>query len=341
MWKPAAAALAAGALLWSAAQPAADQPDPSPAGGLPHDRLVLGLHPPERVAVLDARTGALVERGLPGGTLCHGPLMVSGNSVAFLGSRDRRPALLALGLGLRRPARVLDVGTQVYFPTADRRRLWSLRVRYGRTAAATGVRLLSRNGRVILRARRTPPAGYPVGVAPGGLVFERRGRVRIWNPRSGALSAAPGSWLVAASARGSAWCSGSCRRLTLESSSDARSSLPAPRGWSFLPAAGALSPDGSLLAIGLTRSGAPGRRIALVHTADGSLELTPIHADPGGQLDWSPSGEWLYVASAGRRITAYRNSDARMVTLPVRLTDAVIDLAVAPPASAAPVARLP
>ncbi len=335
MWKlTAAAALAAGALLGSTAQPAADAPDRRAAAGLPHDRLVLGLHPPERVAVVDVRTGALAQRRLPGGTLCHGPLMVAGNSVVYLGSRDRRSALLALGLDLRRPARVLDVGTELYFPVAGGRHLWSLRVRYGRAMGVTGVRLLSATGRVLFHARRRPPAGYPTGAAPGGLVFEHRGRVRIWDPRSGARRAASGSWLVAASARGSAWCSGDCRRLTLESAGAAPSSLPAPRGWSFLPDGGSVSPDGSLMAVALTRTHGAGRRIALVHTADGSLELTPVNPDSRGQLDWSPSGEWLYVASEGRRITAYRPSDGRMVTLPVRLTDEVIDLAAAPAAGA-------
>ena len=58
MWKlTAAAALAAGALLGSTAQPAADAPDRRAAAGLPHNRLVLGLDPPERVAVVDVRTG--------------------------------------------------------------------------------------------------------------------------------------------------------------------------------------------------------------------------------------------------------------------------------------------
>ena len=87
MWKlRTAAALAAGALSGSTAQPAADAPDRRAAAGLPHDRLVLGLHPPERVAVVDVRTGALAQRRLPGGTLCHGPLMVAGNSVVYLGA---------------------------------------------------------------------------------------------------------------------------------------------------------------------------------------------------------------------------------------------------------------
>ena len=154
--------------------------------------------------------------------------------------------------------------------------------------------------------------------------------MRIWDPRSGARRAASGSWVVAASARGSAWCSGDCRRLNLESAGAVPSSLPAPRGWSFLPEGGSVSPDGSLLAVALTRTHGAGRRIALVHTADGSLYLTPVNPDSRGQLDWSPSGGWVYAASEGRRLTAYRPSDGRMVTLPVRLAGEVIDLAAAP-----------
>ena len=47
-------------------------------------------------------------------------------------------------------------------------------------------------------------------------------------------------------------------------------------------------------------------RIALVHTADGALELLPAPLPASrGELAWSPSGEWLYVPVAGRRIAAY------------------------------------
>jgi hypothetical protein len=103
----AAATLASATLLGSTADSAGDRtgergPD------MPQGRLVLGLHPPERVAVLDVASGALEERRLPGGTLCHGPLMVSGREIFFLGSRRGRGALMSLDLGLERRARVVS-----------------------------------------------------------------------------------------------------------------------------------------------------------------------------------------------------------------------------------------
>jgi hypothetical protein len=110
-----------------------------------------------------------------------------------------------------------------------------------------------------------------------------------------------------------------------------RAARPLPGGWAFNPGTGSLSPDGRLLAVAAygERRSSP-TRIALVRTGDGTLELLPAPLSGSrGELAWSPSGEWLYVATAGRRIAAYRPRDRRVVTLPVRLADEVIELSAA------------
>lgn len=325
----AAAALTVATLVGATAEPSADPP----AAGGPHGRLVLGLHPPERVAVLDVESGELVQRRLPGGTLCHGPLMVSHENVVFLGSSRRRPALIALELGLQRRVRVLDRGANLVLPSARHGALWLFRFRYdGRVPRFTGVREVAADGTVLFGTRRRPPTGYPMAASADGIVFEYRGRTRIWNPRSGALRAAPGFWMIAASGDRSAWCGEPCRRVRLEGPGGVLTGQRLPRGWSFNPGTGSLSADGALVAVAAYREHRPYRRtrIALVRTTDGSVELlrAPLAASRG-ELDWSPDGEWLYVAAAGRDIAAYRPSDGRVVTLPVRLSDEVIDLSAA------------
>jgi hypothetical protein len=184
---------------------------------------------------------------------------------------------------------------------------------------------------VLFRSRRQPPPGYPMAATADGIVLEHRGRTRIWDPRTGAVRPAPASWLVAASGDRAAWCGQRCRRLRLEGPGGMLSTRQLPAGWSFSPGSGALSADGSLLAVAAYRERHPYRwRIALVHTVDGAVELLPAPLPAGrGEAAWSRSGEWLYVATENRRIAAYRPRDRRLVTLPVRLADEVIELSVA------------
>ena len=242
---------------------------------LPQERLVLGVHPPERVAVVDVATGAVEQRRLPGGTLCHGPLMASG--------------VRAL---LPKPG-------EQYLHSARAGAFWALRVRPGHVRASV-VREISGAGRTLFRARRRPPAGYPSGAVASGIVFESRGRGRIWDPRSGALRPAGGEWLVGSSEHGSAWCDGRCRRLRIRA--DGRAQAEAPRGSSFLPGSGRLSPDGSRLAVALSGTRT---RIALVDVRSGSVEPLPVPAAARGVVAWSPSGDWLYAAGQGGRVAAY------------------------------------
>ena len=160
---------------------------------------------------------------------------------------------------------------------ARRGAFWAFGFRYdGRRARASAPREVTPAGRVLFRSRRQPPPGYPMAATADGIVLEHRGRTRIWDPRTGAVRPAPGSWLVAASGDRTAWCGQRCRRLRLEGPGGHAVARQLPRGWSFSPGSGSLSADGSLLAVAAHRERRPfATRIALVRTADGAVELLP------------------------------------------------------------------
>lgn len=84
----------------------------APAGGggispsAPDVRLVLSVVNPgsrhqEMVVVGHARGGPVRSRRLPGGTLCHGPLLTVGERVVYLASRGGDLQAVSLGLDLR------------------------------------------------------------------------------------------------------------------------------------------------------------------------------------------------------------------------------------------------
>jgi hypothetical protein len=63
---------------------------------------------PERVMVVDPRTGKTTERELPGGTLCHGPVLAVGGRIVYSGTRESR--LVALSAPLSRPGVARSLG---------------------------------------------------------------------------------------------------------------------------------------------------------------------------------------------------------------------------------------
>jgi hypothetical protein len=58
-------------------------------------RLVLAVLAPERVMVADPRTGHTRAREVPGGTLCHGPVIVAAGRIVYAGARGGRPVALS------------------------------------------------------------------------------------------------------------------------------------------------------------------------------------------------------------------------------------------------------
>ncbi len=315
-------AAAATVLLISAASWASATGTTSPTRlDRPVGTLVLGLHPPEQVAVMDVASGRLVRRRVPGGTLCHGPLMTSRDRVMWTNPRG---VVEARALDLRAPARALgDVG-EAMLPAGDGR-FWSVRYRGHRPPPRlVDVRLVASDGRTVIRSAHTPPAGYLQGATERALVIERNMRGWEWEPRTGRLRRAPSIWLVAAQGRRSAWCpdSGVCRRVLLTGSGPRRWSDELPGRTLGMP--GSFSPDARLLALPASRG------IAIVDVTTGAIRLVPgATLTANAALDWSSDGKWLYFATPARRVRAYRADDGRMVTLPGRMPAPVLELAAA------------
>jgi len=120
--KAAFASLAATALALALPSPAGSGAVPAvpPA---PDGLLVLAVLAPERVLIADPRTGATAERELPGGTLCHGPVLAVGDRVVFSGSRGGR--FVALSAPLGRTGRVRALGpADTITPSSTPGRIW-------------------------------------------------------------------------------------------------------------------------------------------------------------------------------------------------------------------------
>jgi hypothetical protein len=125
--RTAVAALAATSLVLALAAPAGIDEGPRPLGTArergPDGVLVIAALSPERMLVADPGTGRTRERELPGGTLCHGPLLAIGDRVVYLGSRGGRAVALSAPLGRLGRARSLGPA-QLIVPSADTGRLW-------------------------------------------------------------------------------------------------------------------------------------------------------------------------------------------------------------------------
>ena len=93
------APLAAIAVSLAAAAPTAtDSAAPATRHDRPDGLLVLAVLSPERAMVADPLTGRVRERQLRSGTLCHGPLIVTGDRVVYFDWRRGRLAARAAPL---------------------------------------------------------------------------------------------------------------------------------------------------------------------------------------------------------------------------------------------------
>lgn len=300
----------------SRAEPAVHRP----SAGAPSGRLVVGLHPPERVAVVDVATGHRIVRRVPGGTLCHGPLLVRGGRLIRAGARD----MLSVGLGLEGRAKTLGRANQV-LPSVAPGRLWlaTLSWRPG-GVSIRGIREVTAAGRTIFVARHRAPGMSLVGALADGLLFEGDERLLVWDPHTGRVTRSiSGSFVVATHDSTVARCTGGCSRLHLtEPGGERVVDLPAPQAYE-----GEFSPDGSLLAMRVR-----GGRIAIVDVEEGTASLAPaVRASRHGALAWAPDGGWLYFAAPGGAIAAYRPEDGERAVLPFRARrGAVLSLTAVP-----------
>jgi hypothetical protein len=167
------------------------------------------------------------------------------------------------------------------------------------------------------------PGSFPAGAVKAGLVFVTDDGLRIWNPRTQAVTVrVPGRTPLVVDTNGNlvAWSSlhGRTFPITNARTGETRRMKPPP-GYSFHTGYdGAFSPDGSLLALPVvaTRDLRPNNKprddakwsIALVDVSEGNARIVKgSRLDPIYQpMAWSASGSQLFFNAGEGRIMAYR-----------------------------------
>jgi hypothetical protein len=285
------------------AAPAGDEERASRAPS--HDLLVIAALSPERAIVADPLTGAVRERELAGGTLCHGPLLGAGDRVIVSGERRGRSVALSLPLSLAGPGRPLGAA-EGFVASTTPGRVW---LSHGRVLREVGG-----DGRV--HARATHRLGMPLAAVEGGFV----------SVGEHGLVLADGSvrdgWLVAARDDRVAWCREGCRSLQVGDRT-----LRSP--WRIEPGdAGGFSPDGRRLALPV-RADEGSRRLAIIDLADGTWRLAPgARLGDYGAGAWSSSSDRLYFATATDRLRVWRLGARRTDRLPIDTDGTVMSIAV-------------
>jgi hypothetical protein len=278
----------------------------------------------ERVMVADPRTGATRARLLPGGTLCHGELLVLGDRVVFSGYRGRRAVALSLPTALAGRPRSLGEADTVT-PSARPGRIWLGRWSIGHKRARVTLSEIALGGGDATHADgRLPRWSSLYGALDAGFLVGSGRRLTLWDRGfDRRLRTIRDGWPIAAGRSQFAWCGPDCRSLRVWSRAGERRFAPPP-GIRLRAGSGALSPDGARLGVPVTLRGAP--RIAVVDLASGGWT-----AVPGGRLRgyeamaWSPSGRWIYFT--GRRLLAWRIGTSSAVRLPIDPAGRVLSIA--------------
>jgi hypothetical protein len=299
-------------------------PAPGASPEQPSEKLVLALLNPERAEVVDLRSRRRARRRLPGGTLCYAPLAVSGGHLILPGLRRRGIVALALGLGLKGRARLVARG-DMFLPSASEGRIWTVHFRSGRMLGSLSwLREVSVDGQTILVSHRQTPGSNVVDAADDGLIFERRGRLLVWDPRRGVVvRRLPGDFVLATHGHEVATCSSrNCTRLNVVGRGQKQAFTPGQE----LAEGGAFSPDGRLLAVPVRA----GRRTRILVV---DLDTRAVRAVPSARmgdyapLTWSRSGQSLYFVGADGRLMSYRPGAASSKWLRMRFPDPVMQLA--------------
>jgi hypothetical protein len=287
----------------------------------PDGALVLAVLSPERVVVADPRTGRTREREFPGGTLCHGPLVVAGGRVVHFGLDGRRVAARASRLdrlGDDGPIGAADTAV----PSATPGRLW-LGTRHG---SQVDLREVDAKG-VVHTYASTPIGRWDRVLAQVGSEFVTTSDTGLVLGRE----RFDGAWFVAAHGDRLAYCGDPCRRVGIWSAG--RSGVLVPPPGMLAHREGAFSPDGTQLALAVTVAGKP--RFAVVDVARNQWRIVPS-ARPGdyAAVAWSPSGRWLYMADGSDRLLAARDGTGRPRRLPIRTGGTVMTIASTPGSAA-------
>ena len=291
----------------------------------------------ERVVVADPGSGQVRSRRLPGGTLCHGPLMTAGDRVVYTGYRGSRPALMSLPLALTGAPSPLGRADTV-IPSARPGHVWlgrwdqpGKRTRATfREVAVPGEAATSRawSGSGSAIAGPLPGRWNAFHAAlPGGFVVETRRSLALWDGRTARpLRGGHGAWPVASGGPRFAWCRGRCRLVRVRTPAGERV-FRSPAHLRLTGSGGSFSPDGRRLAVAVAK----GRRTraAVLDLRSGEWSMVPGGAlSVYGALAWSVTGDRLYIAPRGGGLRAWRPRAPRAETLPIDPRGTVMSIAV-------------
>jgi len=308
-----------GLIAWGASLAlGADAGPAGPVAAEPDGVLVIAALSPERAVVADPRTGDTRSRRLPGGTLCHGPLMAVGDRVLWSGLRSGGAVARSLPLTLGGRPRSLSAADS-FTRSAAPGRIW-LGDWTGRLGRSAGVALreIDLEGRMLGRERQPLPRFTMIQAAlDDGLLVTHGRRLTLWGRRSGRpLRSIRDGWPIAASGSSFAWCGPRCRGLGVWSRAGERRVHP-PAGLKLQAADGAFSPDGRRLAVVVSRDGSSHAAVIDLESRDWSL-VPGVELDDYQALAWSPSGRWLYLAAHQDRLVAWRPGAESAVRLPIQ-----------------------
>jgi hypothetical protein len=295
-----------------------------------NERSASAMHG-ERVAVADPVAGQVRSRRLPGGTLCHGPLMAAGDRVVYTGYRGSRAALMSLPLTLAGAPHPLG-RADILIPSARPGYVWLGRWDHAGKRTRAAFREVAVPGEEAASRLAGPLPGrwsHVHAALPGGFVIETRRALALWNGRSARpLPGGRRAWPVASGGPRFAWCRGRCRSVRVRTPAGERVFSP-PAHLRPTGSGGSFSPDGRRLALPV----AEGRR---THAAVLELHTGEWSSVPGGALSvygalaWSATGDRLYLASRDGGLRAWQPGAPRAETLPVDPGGTVMSISIAP-----------
>lgn len=285
----------------------------------------------ERVVVADPRAGRVRSRRLPGGTLCHGPLMAAGDRVIYTGYRGSRAMPMSLPLTLTGAPSPLGPADTI-IPSARPGHVWMGRwARAGKRTRATFREVAVPGEEAASRIAGPLPGRWSHfhAALPGGFVIETRRALALWDGRAARpLRGGRNAWAVATGGPRFAWCSGRCRSVRVRTPAGERT-FRTPLQLRITGAGGSFSPDGRRLALPV----AQGRRTraAVIDLRTGEWSMVPGGSlSVYGAMAWSSTGDRLYLAIAGGELRAWLPRAPRTEHLPVDPGGTVMSISVAP-----------
>jgi hypothetical protein len=326
--------VATGALALASTPAPERGPDPPVrhASGIePDGLLVLGVLSPERVMVADPRTGATRERRVPGGTLCHGPVLAVGDRVVFSGIRGRRAIARSLPLSLTGPGRSLGAA-DTFTGSRTPGRLWLgrwTRPRGWTEPARVSLREVDATGGPAARAAvRVPSWGTLEAVVDDGFVLTHNGGLSV--RRNGSVTHhLRDAWLVAAGRSHVAWCrpdgTGACRWIGIWTRRTTHTLHPPAGVRPHVMGRGAFSPDERRLVMPVRTRDRD--HVAVIDLTSGAWHVIPRKLDGYHAIAWSPSGRWLYFTGSRHRLFGWRAGADRPVRLPIETGGTVMSIA--------------